>query len=114
MHQNAAVAGGTHANRDDTSSHAPLRPKAALLAAGITVFIVAWGYLVVAAIGFGTSARSGDDTAWLLLVLACLGAIACLFAGLMLVVQLLAHIRAAATAGDDPPPRVPGGRRAKR
>ena len=101
---------------------APL--KLLLLALGTTLSVVAWGYLVWAAIDFGRTARAGDATAWLYLVIASLGAIACLFAGLLLVVRLLRVLKAPTpgptagpTAGPGtgpatPPP--PGGRRAKR
>lgn len=65
------------------------RPALALLALGVTVCVVAWGYLVYAAIDFGSTARGGDDQAWLYLALASLGAVACLFVGLMLVARLL-------------------------
>jgi len=84
-----------------------------LLALGITAAVVAWGYLVYLAIDFGTTARDGDATAWWLLGLATLGAIACLFAGMMLVARLVARLK----RGDTPPagpPRPPGGRRAAR
>jgi len=83
-----------------------------LLALGITAAVVAWGYLVYLAIDFGTTARNGDATAWWFLGLATIGAIACLFVGLMLGMRLLARIRAAAPP--PPPPRPPGGRRAAR
>ena len=65
------------------------RPVLALLAVGITLSVVAWGYLVYAAIDFGSTARGGDGQAWLYLGLAALGAVACLFAGLMLIARLL-------------------------
>lgn len=55
----------------------------------ITLCIVGWGYLVFAAIQFGTSAREGEGRGWLFLALACVGAAACLFAGLILIVRLL-------------------------
>jgi hypothetical protein len=83
-----------------------------LLALGITAAVVAWGYLVYLAIDFGTTARNGDATAWWFLGLATIGAIACLFVGLMLGMRILARIRAAAPP--PPPPRPPGGRRAAR
>lgn len=60
-----------------------------LYALGITACMIAWGYLVYAAIDFGTSARAGEGAAWVLLGLASLGAVACLFVGLMLVVRVL-------------------------
>jgi hypothetical protein len=83
-----------------------------LLALGITAAVVAWGYLVYLAIDFGTTARDGDSSAWWLLGLATIGAIACLFAGMMLVSRLVARLK----AGSPPagPPRPPGGRRAAR
>lgn len=65
------------------------RPALLVLAVGITACVVAWGYLVYAAIDFGAAARrdsSGGD--WFFLALASIGAIACLFLGLMLVVRL--------------------------
>ncbi len=83
-----------------------------LLALGITAAVVAWGYLVYLAIDFGTTARNGDGTAWWLLGLATIGAIACLFVAMMLGTRLVTRLRA-----DPPPPpttRPPGGRRAAR
>ncbi|QIK74364.1 hypothetical protein [Nocardioides piscis] len=71
------------------------RPKATfnrpalLFALAITGCLIAWGYLVYLAIDFGTSARSGETGAWGLLALASLGAVACLFAGLLFVARLL-------------------------
>jgi hypothetical protein len=80
------------------------------LSLGVTLAIVAWGYLVYAAIDFGTDARSGDTGAWWFLALASLGAVACLFIGLILVARLLATLRGT------PPQKssTPGGRRAVR
>lgn len=65
------------------------RPVLAALALGVTASVVAWGYLVWAAIDFGASARGGDEDAWKWLAVASLGAVACLFVGLMLVAWLL-------------------------
>lgn len=98
------------------------RPTGQLLlhAAGITALIVAWGYLVWAAIDFGASARQGEQVAWAFLALASLGAVACLFAGLMLGVRLLRLLGILtpdeADAGADPaaPPPPRGGKRAAR
>jgi fatty acid desaturase len=67
----------------------PLDPKLLIYAAGITFCVVAWGYLVYAAIDFGGSARAGRSAAWMLLLVACIGAACCLFAGLMLAVRAL-------------------------
>lgn len=91
-----------------------------LLALGVTASVVAWGYLVYAAIDFGSTARGGDETAWWLLGLASVGAVACLFFGLMLVVQLLRRLGITrgpdrtAPEPDDDKPRPVGGRRAAR
>lgn len=100
------------------------QPALLLLALGVTACIVAWGYLVVAAIDFGTSARGGESAAWGFLALASVGAVACLFVGLMLIAQILRRL--GITSGplprnpkgkqrDGPAgPRPVGGRRAKR
>ncbi|MGC4110784.1 MAG: hypothetical protein QM747_10250 [Nocardioides sp.] len=82
------------------------------LALGITAAVVAWGYLVYLAIDFGTTARNGDGTAWWFLALATVGAIACLFAGMMLGMRLVGQLRSQRTPPG--PPRPPGGRRAAR
>jgi predicted metal-binding membrane protein len=98
------------------AERAPRRPRLSrqtlVLAVGITLCVVAWGYLVYAAIDFGVAARGGDGDARMFLGLASLGAIACLFVGLMLV----ARFGGAWGMGrlEDAPPRVAGGRRAKR
>ena len=65
------------------------RPALALLALGVTLSVVAWGYLVWAAVDFGAEARGGNGDAWKFLVLASIGAVACLFLGLMLIARLL-------------------------
>ena len=75
-----------------------------LHALGITGCVLAWGYLVYAAIDFGSTARSGDPAAWGFLGLASLGAVACLFAGLMLVAHLLRRL--GVTSGPPPQERV--------
>jgi RsiW-degrading membrane proteinase PrsW (M82 family) len=90
--------------------------RALLLAVGITLAVVAWGYLVYAAIDFGTSARAGRSAGWWLLGLASLGAVACLFLALMLVVRLLRELGIVERPEppEPKPTRVPGGRRAAR
>ena len=62
---------------------------ALLLALGITLCVVAWGYLVKTAVDFGSAARGGEQSAWGFLAVACVGAAACLFIGLILVAKLL-------------------------
>ncbi|GAA1139584.1 hypothetical protein [Nocardioides aquiterrae] len=88
-----------------------------LLALGITACVVAWGYLVYAAIDFGSTARSGETRAWWFLALASVGAVACLFVGLMLVARVLRRLgitRGPSPTPRDDEPRPIGGRRAAR
>ena len=63
-----------------------------LLGLGAVLSVVAWGFLVWAAIDFGRTARGGQGEAWWFLALASVGAVACLFLGLMLVTVLLRRI----------------------
>ena len=89
------------------------QPALLLLALGITACVMAWGYLVFAAIDFGSSARSGDATAWWFLAIASVGAVACLFIGLMLVARPPPpRAGTRGPAGRAEPPRPAGGRRA--
>jgi hypothetical protein len=95
------------------------RGRLLLHALGVTLCVVAWGYLVYAAIDFGSSARGGDGRAWAFLALASLGAVACLFVGLMLVARLLRMLGTSRQDPGDPeklpaPPRPIGGKRAAR
>lgn len=90
-----------------------------MLALLITVCVIGWGYLVYLAIDFGTAARSGESSGWGLLALSSMGAVACLFAGLLFVSRLLRELGISSEPDDvdSPPPaspRVPGGRRAAR
>jgi hypothetical protein len=91
----------------------PVLPRRRLLvlALGITATLVAWGFLVWAAIDFGSQARGGEAPAWAFVVLATVGATACLFVTLILGNKLLATLR-----GEVPerPPAPGGGRRAAR
>ncbi|GAA1478192.1 hypothetical protein GCM10009623_26380 [Nocardioides aestuarii] len=106
--------------RAGAKKRARFRPSVLLLAIGITAGVVAWGYLVKAAIDFGVQARSGTSDAWLFLGLASAGAVACLFIGLMLIARLLRTLGITSertpSSPDEPdaPPRIPGGRRAAR
>ena len=85
------------------------RRRLLVLALGITLTLVAWGFLVWAAIDFGADARGGETLAWVFLALATLGATACLFVTLILGTKVLAVLR-----GETPHPRTAGGRRASR
>lgn len=81
------------------------------LALAVTVAVVAWGYLVYAAIDFGSQARAGDGRAWAFLALAAVGAAACLFVALMLasrILQRLSSPPAPAQPVDAPAPRHAG------
>lgn len=98
-----------------------MRPVLLLLALGITGCVVAWGYLVYAAIDFGSTARNGDPRAWWFLGVASVGAVACLFVGLMLVARLLRRLGLTRGSSDGISPtsgrdglRPVGGRRASR
>ena len=54
--------------------------------------LVAWVFLVRAAITFGREARGGDGQAWVFLGIAALGGVACLFLSLMLVTVVLRKV----------------------
>ena len=97
---------------------ASFRPSLLFLAIGVTLSVVAWGYLVYAAIDFGATARhEGDSAAWGYLALASLGAVACLFLGFMLVARLGREL-GVIEGGEQGPKRDPnlpkGGKRAAR
>ena len=100
--------------RAAAKSKARFRPTVLLLALGVTVGVVAWGYLVKAAIDFGVQARSGTSSAWLYLALAAIGAVACLFIGLMLVARLMRVLGITSPPHEPDAPRPIGGRRAAR
>lgn len=97
------------------------QPALLALALGVTASVVAWGYLVYAAIDFGSEARGGESQAWLFLGLASVGAVACLFLGLILIARLLRRLgitqapppRETAEAVE-PPATSTGGHRAAR
>jgi hypothetical protein len=100
----AQGAGKRRGSRKAPKKKVQLDPSMLLHAAGVTFCVIAWGYLVSAAIDFGSTARSGRSEAWLFLAVACIGAACCLFAGLMLGARLLRAL--GITAG--PPPEQPG------
>jgi hypothetical protein len=68
------------------------QPVLAGIAAASVAALVAWGFLVWAAIDFGRKARGGDGDAWMFLAIASLGAVACLFLSLMLGTLLLRKV----------------------
>ncbi|RYB94786.1 hypothetical protein EUA93_10760 [Nocardioides oleivorans] len=69
---------------------------------------MAWGYLVYAAIDFGTAARGGSSGAWGFMALACLGAIACLFVGLLLLARMMRALGITAAPESSGSPGSPG------
>jgi hypothetical protein len=76
-------------SRRGPKKKASLQPSLLGLAIGVTLAVIAWGYLVYAAIDFGSTARGGESQAWWFLGIASFGAVACLFIGLMLISRLL-------------------------
>ena len=107
---------GASSSASGAASPAPAaRGPVLLLSLGITAALVAWGYLVYLAIDLGTAARDGDSPGWWMLALATVGAIACLFVGMLLGSRFVQRLRGGvAPAAPSPPPRPPGGRRAAR
>jgi hypothetical protein len=87
------------------------RRRLLFLALGITATLVAWGFLVWAAIDFGSQARGGEKPAWLFTGLATVGATACLMVTLILVAKVFATLR---RRGPVSAPLPGGGRRAAR
>lgn len=90
---------------------------ALLLCAGMTLCVIAWGFLVYAAIEFGVTARTGEAPAWAFMGLAAVGAMACLFFGLMLGSLLLEKLGSPKEPAERPEPSAPrpaGGKRAAR
>jgi len=119
-HNDRVTTGKRAGSRRGAKPSASFNRPALVLALLITACVVAWGYLVFLAIDFGTAARSGESGAWGLLALSALGAVACLFAGLLLVSRLLRALGISSEPGAAAPPaaaptsRPPGGRRASR
>jgi len=85
------------------------RGRLLMLALGITATLVAWGFLVWAAIDFGAQARDGETPAWYFLGLATVGATACLLVTLILIAKVFATFRGEPSE----PAGVPGRRVAR-
>lgn len=122
-----ATQGKRVGSRRGPKRQSSFQPSLLGLAIGVTLAVVAWGYLVYAAIDFGSTARDGGAHAWWFLAVASLGAVACLFVGLMLIARLLRRLgitseRTPAAVAEAPdareapetpePPRQVGGHRA--
>lgn len=86
------TAGKRAGSRRGPRRRATFQPALLGYALAITGCVVAWGYLVYAAVDFGQSARGGESTAWWFLVVASIGAVACLFFGLILVARMLRRL----------------------
>ena len=69
-----------------------LQPRLLLLGAAAGVALVVWALLVWVAIDAGRSARGGDSGGWVVLALASLGAVGCLFGSLLLLTVLLRRV----------------------
>lgn len=95
---------GKHSG-EQTRSDLPVR-RIAVLALGVTLTVVAWGYLVKAAIDFGQTGRESGGSAWVFMVLSTLGAVACLIVAMILGARLLSTIQR--RDGPDPPSAAPG------
>jgi len=80
---------GPRRPREAAARTRPPLGRLLLLALGVTLTAVAWGYLVVAAIDFGAAARSGETNGWWFLAAASLGAVACLFTALLLLARIV-------------------------
>lgn len=104
--------------RSGDRGRARFRPDLLALALGITFAIVAWGYLVLAAIDFGSTARhDGKGSAWAFLAIASVGGMLCLFLAFMLAVRLFRAL--GVTSSPEPRPKrdrnaPKGGKRAAR
>ena len=99
----AAGSGGTRA---------ALRPAVIALASALTATVVGWGILVVAAVDFGISARTGETGDWWFLALATMGAIACLLLAILLLSRILEVLRR--PTASPAPVRPAGGKRRAR
>lgn len=76
--------------------------------------VFAWCVLVWFAIRLGPEARAGDGTALALAITATLGAVACLFLGLLQGMRVWSALKTVPAPANPEPPRPVGGRRAKR
>lgn len=117
-HTSDTMTAVTAGKRAGDRTKARFRPDLLLLAVGITFALVAWGYLVFAAIDFGATARhDGKASAWLFLGVSAIGGMLCLFLAFMLAVRLSRALGLSASPPPKPkrnPDTPKGGKRAAR
>jgi len=92
----------------DEAVSTPSAPKVSTYALAVLLTALAWAVLVYYAIRLGPDAKAGEVRAWVLLVVATLGAIGCLFLSMMLGSRLVELVR-----GRPAPAKLPGGRHGK-
>jgi hypothetical protein len=85
-------------------------PRALLLVLGVLLALLAWWYLVKAAITFGQAARDGQAAAWAVCAGATVGAAVCL---LLVFVLVARGWELLGLHSDYQPRRSSGGRRAR-
>lgn len=78
------------------------------LAVGVTATVIAWGVLVFAAIDFGRSARDGQSGDWSFLLLATVGAVACMFLAIVLASKMQTLMQGDPTRPHSQLPEQPG------
>ena len=106
MEPMSRASGGKRAGARRATTNGRSTPTNTLVIGGVVLALAAWAYLVYAAVSFGSDARNGTGHDWILLALAAVGAMACLFTCLMLVARL------ARALGFSSPGRAAAGRRA--
>jgi hypothetical protein len=97
-------------------SHRPGRGRRlATYALAAVATALAWGVLVYYAIQLGPDVKDGEPQAWALMIVATVGAMACLFLSLILGGRVVEVLRSPVVeARVERPMTPPGGRRAKR
>ncbi|MCY7396558.1 MAG: hypothetical protein LH468_10470 [Nocardioides sp.] len=85
-------------SRRAARQHRAFDARALAMTAGVLVAVLAWAVLVLAGIRFGQSARDGERAGWVFMLIAALGAVACLFVALILGSKVLRSLGVAARA----------------
>lgn len=84
---------GEPAEEESPPPQPPMHQRLPGLGAGVLATVVAWGFLVGRAIHFGSQSKHGESAAWFFMVLATLGAAACMFVAMFLGVRIMAVFR---------------------